>query len=268
MTTWSVAVGVAVVAAIAAPARIAGAQSINVSFGHTSDGPAASYAAAGTAGVWNTVTGIDGSTFDMVGLDGHATGVTMTQSPTTTTLSGSDPSVSGDDAKLLNTGLDTTGAETCLAFAGMAAGDYEVLVYAWTPNQPSVKSRTRQDSAPATIDVGGAWTGDHVEGVTYARYMVTVGHDGALPAHSGLAPNMPSAALNGVQIRSLSQQTGGGDAGVTEAGDAGTTSGGGGMMSGGGGCSTTGTGDTNSWAMIALVMLALSYTRSESLRSP
>lgn len=211
------------VLAIAAPA---GAQSINVSFGHDSGAPSASYAAAGGAGTWNAVTGVAGSSFDLVAVDGSPSGVTVSQSPTTTVLTATDGTVSGDDATLLDNGLVTTGAETCLMFANVAAGTYEVLVYAWVPGQASVLSRTRQDEAPSTIDVGGAWTGAHVEGVTYARYVVTVDGTGMLPAHSGLVPGAPSAALNGVQIRPFDSGGGGGGGGGGT--DAGTAGGGGG----------------------------------------
>ena len=199
----------------AAPAS---AQSVNVNFS-AGPAPSATYAAAGAAGTWNAVTGIAGTTFKLVGLDGSKTPITVSQSPTTTLLTDTDPSVTGDDATLLDTGLVTTGAETRLAFNGFQPGTYEVLVYAWVPNGPTVKSRTRQDEAPTTIDVGGAWTGAHAVGVTYARYVVTVGNDGNLPAHSGLVPGQPSAALNGIQIRPLPDVES--DAGVGAADDAG-----------------------------------------------
>jgi hypothetical protein len=199
------------------------AQSINVSFGHSSGGPSSSYAAAGAAGVWNTITGISNSSVPLVAIDGSTTGVTVSQSPTTTLITDPDPSITGDDGALLNYGLDTSGAETCLFFNGFQAGTYEVLIYAWLPNQSTVKSRTRQDEAPSTIDVGGVWTGAHVAGVTYARYVVTVSQGAQLPAHSGLVPGSPNAALNGVQIRPLSS---GPDAGSgADAGEHGTDAG-------------------------------------------
>ena len=222
-------------------ASSASAQSINVNFSEAGSTPSSSYAAAGGAGMWNTVTGLAGQTFTLFATDGSPTGVTVIQQPTATLITTTDPSVSGDDAILLNHGLVTTNQETCLAFSNMHAGSYEVLVYAWLPLQPTVKSRTRQDEAPSTIDVGGAWPGHHEEGITYARYMVQVSSDGMLPAHSGLAPNAPAAALNAVQIRLLSQGADGAPVGL----DA-TTGGGnnpdGGLGGGGGGhggCATT-----------------------------
>jgi len=222
------------------------AQTLNVNFAPAGRTPSASYGAAGTAGTWSTVTGIAGPAYDLVGIDGAPSGVTMTQSPTTTLLATSDPSVSGDDATLLDNGLVTSGDETCLMFSGMQPGSYEVFIYAWLPNQAAVRSRTRQDEAPSTIDVGGAWTGSHVEGVTYARYVVTVGSDGNLPAHSGLVPGAPEAALNAVQIRPLGSG-GGGDDGGGGGGDAGTET------SHGGGCAATnGAGPLGLLALLGL----------------
>ena len=228
-----------VIAAIVALAAVADAQSINVNFAPAGNTPSPGYAAAGAAGTWNTVTGIAGTTFELVATDGSPSGVTLSQSPTTTLLATRDPSVTGDDATLLDNGLVTTGAETCLTFQGFHPGSYEVLIYAWLPGQPGVKSRTRQDEAPATKDVGGAWPGMHAEGTTYARYVVTVGADGVLPAHSGLVPGAPDAALNGVQIRPLSAT--GGDAGAASA-DGGLA----GADAGAGGAATSDGGTTSS----------------------
>lgn len=252
----------AVIGALSLVPALASADAINVSFGGSAaDAPSPTYAAAGGAGTWNSVSGVAGPAYQLVGTDGAPTNISVTQSPTATVLSTTDPSVSGDDAKLLDTGLVTTGAETCLMFTGFAAGQYEVLIYAWLPNQPTVLSRTRQDEAPSTVDVGGAWSGHHAENVTYARYVVTVGSDGNLPAHSGLAPGQTSAALNGVQIRPLSATTppdgapdagggGGGGGGVVD--DAGTTT----SSSHHGGCSAGGAP-----GLVVLAVLALRRRR-------
>src|ERR1700689_2295377 len=95
--------------AVAGPAS---AESINVNFGDAATAsPESTYAAAGGAGEWNTITGIAGPTYNLVATDG-TTGITMSQSPTTTLLTATDASVSGDDAKLLNHGLVTTDEET------------------------------------------------------------------------------------------------------------------------------------------------------------
>jgi hypothetical protein len=241
----------AALAVVAVGAGVAHGQSINVSFGHGSGGPSSSYAAAGAAGVWNSVTGIAGSSFKLVAIDGSPSSVSVSQGPTSTVFTTADPSVSGDDAALLDSGLVTGGAETCLFFDGFQAGTYEVLIYAWLPNQPGVKSRTRQDQASSTIDVGGAWTGAHAEGVTYARYVVTVDSSGKLPAHSGLVPGASASALNAVQIRLI--------------GDAPPESpNGGGAPPQKGGCSYAG-GDLGP---SVLILLALPFALLRRRRSP
>jgi MYXO-CTERM domain-containing protein len=100
--------------------------------------------------------------------------------------------------------------------------------------------------------------------VTYARYVVELGSDAALPAHSGLATGMPSAALNGIQIRPLAAMPV--DAGVAPtidapangetSGDAGTTT----MTSAPshGGCATDG---RNGWFAAVVVALGLARRR-------
>src|SRR5215813_341006 len=195
-------------AALVGVEDLARAQAFNIDFGTAANKPADTYAAAGLPGVWNGIEGQSGTTYALVGLDGRPTGVTLTQSGATSLISTSDSSVSGDDAALLDDALITTNAsqEVCLGIHGLSPGTYEVLIYAWMPNAPTVKSRARQDLSTMTIDVGGAWTGSHVEGVTYARWVLTIDSSGFLGSHSGIVPNaLPSngAALNGVQIRPL-----------------------------------------------------------------
>jgi hypothetical protein len=51
--------------------------------------------------------------------------------------------------------------------------------------------------------VGGAWTGQHAAGVTYARHLVQV-TDGTMGSHSGIPSGgspIVGAALNGIQLR-------------------------------------------------------------------
>src|SRR6516162_3661320 len=147
-------------AALVGLEHLARAQAFNIDFGTAANKPAATYAAAGLPGVWNGIEGQSGTTYPLVGLDGQPTSVTLTQSGATSLISMSDPSVTGNDAALLDDALITNiaGQEVCLGIHGLAPGTYEVLIYAWMPNAPSVKSRARQDLSTMTIDVGGAWT--------------------------------------------------------------------------------------------------------------
>src|SRR5438445_993169 len=104
----TLAKAVALVAACAGSAHADAGVSlaaINVSFGPPGNAPPATYAAAGRAGVWNRVAGQAGTTYPLVGIYGEATNVTLSQSPSTTLLAGTDPSVTGDDAKLMENAL-------------------------------------------------------------------------------------------------------------------------------------------------------------------
>jgi hypothetical protein len=185
------------------------AQSLNVKFGAAGQGPGDTYAAAGLAGRWNIVQGQSSPqvTYNLLGLDGSATGVTLTQYGGNL-MSLSDAQVTGDDGKLLNGELITfdPGLESCLMVSGLEPGTYEVLMYAWMPGRPAVKSRVRHDLSSMTVDVGGTWTGSHVEGVTYARHILTIDSSGYLGSHSGIVPGADAsmgAALNGFQLRKM-----------------------------------------------------------------
>lgn len=191
------------------------AQSFNIDFGDEADCPSSSYEAAGLPGLWNafvcydSVPDTSAQPFDdqLVDLHGWATNVSVHEYGGTHILSANDPSVSGDDAKLLNDGLLTYSIpiKTCLYFNGLQNGDYEVLTYAWMPNQPSVIQRVFHDNTVGSAFVGGTWTGAHVEGVTYGRHIVTV-TNGFMGPHIGI-PNFGNAAdggaLNGMQLRQL-----------------------------------------------------------------
>ena len=163
-------------------------------------------------GVWNSIEGEHTPfwdpqvIYDLVDVHGNPTGVTLYQFGGTDVIAATDPSVGGDDAILLNDALvtQTTNLESCLFIDGLANGTYEVITYAWMPNNPFTLSRVRHDFTPEVVDVGGVWPGGHVEGVTYARHLVEV-TTGFMGSHSGILPlggnPVVGAALNGIQIR-------------------------------------------------------------------
>ncbi len=186
-------------------------QSFNIDFTRDGDGPSASYAGAGQAGFWNAVDPPNfGATVPLSGLDGAPTGVTIVN------LGGAElPTFlgpianEGDDRSLMNDCLITrnAGLESCIFFAGLAPGMYEVTIYAWMPESPSILSWATVDEAPGTGQlVGGAWAGGHELGVTYSRHTAEVLEDGRLRTHSGIAAGADAAlgaAMNGLQIRLL-----------------------------------------------------------------
>lgn len=197
-----------------------GAQSFNIDIGQAGAAPPDSYAAAGHAGHWLSLPATQGVTVtNLVDVNGNATGVIMTQVGGTQTLLVNDPDLSGDDATLMNDFLIThTTTENCLFFSQMQAGEYEVLIYARMPAQPTVFSRTHVDQEPGSPYqlVGGPWPGHHQENVSYSRHIAFVaatGPDaGKLGTHSGVAPGgsfAVGAAMNGVQIRRIVGDTNG-----------------------------------------------------------
>ncbi len=193
------------------PAPSALGQSINIDFGQPDAGPSSTYGGAGRPGVWNSIEGQHTPfrdpqvIYDLVDVHGNPTGVTLHQFGGTDLIAAADPSVSGDDAILMNDALvtHTTNLESCLFINGLANGTYEVITYAWMPNNPFTLSRVRHDFTAGLVDVGGLWPGAHVEGVTYARHLVEV-TTGFMGSHSGIVPlgnPVVGAALNGIQIR-------------------------------------------------------------------
>lgn len=201
--------------ALGAP-TLAFGQAFNIDVGQPLSGPAPGHAAAGLAGVWNAIpvthmtpfmTGRHPDDFMLVDIHGNQTGVGLHQYGGMDLTSLSDPSVSGQDALLMNDVLITHSAslETCVYLNGLQDGLYEVIVYAWMPNQPTVMQRVRFDYIPETEDVGGAWPGQHMEGVTFSKYTVNV-VNGFIGLHVGIPPGGDTgigAAWNGMQLRPL-----------------------------------------------------------------
>ena len=160
----------------------AGAQHFNLDF----DDPfgvgatcASTYAAAGTAGTWNSIDAGVGPTFNLVDKSGAATGVTFDTGPQMIfPFSFANAAFGGEDGNLMQDLVWSGGAlGGTMTFTGLANGDYTVLTYAMAPD--SKAGGLTDVSSPQSLDgvqtIGGAlWTGAHVEGATYAKHHVTV----------------------------------------------------------------------------------------------
>ncbi len=195
-------------------AAMANGQSFNIDFGPSDEGPPAEYAAAGLPGVWNAVeaehTSIGNPTalYQLVDLDGNLTDVTLHQFGGMDLQSMDDPSVTGNDAILMNDTLIThdQNLETCMFINNLEPGTYEVISYGWMPNHPNQLANIRLDFVTETFDIGGEWPGQHVEGITYAVHIVEVTQSGFMGTHSGNVPGADleiGASYNGMQIRKL-----------------------------------------------------------------
>jgi hypothetical protein len=184
------------------------AQSFNIDFGDPASGPSPTYAAAGLPGYWNAILGDTSTYYTLNDLSGTPSSVVLWQTGAAGSISESDPSVSGDDAALLDDGLITytQGVDSCFFFSGLQPGTYELLTYAWRPNHPTEQAKSFVDNTPGIEITGGAWPGHHVHGVTYARHIVTVDSGGTMWAHSGLAVGADTsvgAVCNGMQLRRI-----------------------------------------------------------------
>jgi len=203
----------ALVLAVAGDVR---AQSFNFDFGPPDSGPPATYAAAGSAGYWNSIPAAHGTnTPGLRDLAGNVTGVSISQIGGFSLLTQNDPLVTGDDAVLLDDFLVTYSPtlETCIYLNGLQAGTYEVLIYARMPD-PQVLSYASVDQEPGFphYSVGGAWSGNHALLASYSRHVAVVGPAGDLDLHSGVVPGAQpalGAALNGLQVLRLDVFTNG-----------------------------------------------------------
>lgn len=201
----------AIAASIACAAPLS-AQSFNLDFGEPTAAPSSSYAAAGLPGYWNAIHADSWIDYILNDVSGSVTSVHFQQAGAAGLIAENDPSVSGDDALLMNDGLITYtyGVDCCFYFNGLEPGVYELITYAWRPNHPTLLASSHVDNTLGVEISGGAWPGAQVHGVTYAREIVTVPANGLMVAHSGLALGsdpVVGAVCNGMQLRRIDQHT-------------------------------------------------------------
>ncbi len=187
-------------------ASAARGQSLNIAFGAGSP-PTDLYGAAGLAGRWNEVGVLPAyQRAPLVDLAGAPIAAQIYMVAATATLHASPAGLSGDDAALMDNMLlghnDPT--DECFWIENLVDGDYEVLMYAMTPNDSTLMTRVRVDNGtPGPTYVGGGWPGHQAAGITYQRF--TVASFGGLVAfHAGLAGAYVQSGVNGVQFRLIS----------------------------------------------------------------
>ena len=180
---------------------------MNIEIGEPGSGPPATYAAAGRAGEWNNMLAAHGTTEGgLVDLQGNPTPVTLRQIGGLELLVDADPTITGNDALLMDDFLVTYDSvlESCIFLDNMQPGTYEVLIYARMPD-PAVFSYTDVDQEPGNPHsiVGGTWPGAHGELISYSRHLSIVDASGQLNLHSGVVPAADpdfGAALNALQV--------------------------------------------------------------------
>jgi hypothetical protein len=177
---------------------------INIALGPTGSAPSATYAAAGLPGVWNDIgLTANGQRVPLVGLDGIPIAADIRQIGATSVLQSDDPATTGDDAALLDSMVLSFSdpLDACYWIDNLPNAAYIVTLYALTPNDPDLLSPVRvDDGTPGSTPVGGAWTGTHIQGVSYQSFVVEVtGNEIGL--HSGIPGGNIQSGLNGIQIR-------------------------------------------------------------------
>jgi hypothetical protein len=185
---------------IAFCASEAAAQSFNVDIGDPLDPvPANTYAAAAAqAGEWNAISA--GTDAPLVDLAGVLTTVTLTTGSNSFDFYSNNPATTGDDEALLDDAADVFPAPETYTISGLSDGDYEIFTYAWAPDSDFDHLDVEVVGSPDPIqNVGGAWTGSHVQGVTYARHRVTVA-GGSTVTINFIEFNLELMTVNGMQI--------------------------------------------------------------------
>jgi hypothetical protein len=164
--------------------------------------PSNTYGAAGAAGSWNALDGTPGANISgLIDTAGNVSGASVTITGGSGNFSFNNVATTGDDEALMDD-LQDVGAPPGVAtldFAGLFNGTYTVRTYAWAPddriNLTTTVTVTGGMGGAQTL--GGAWTGSHVAGSTYAQHTVDVS-DGTLQVQAAAALGFGS--LNGIQL--------------------------------------------------------------------
>lgn len=116
----------------------ASAQSLNIDYGDGFGTPPAAYPAAGLPGHWNTLTGEPGIAESLVDLDGKPVVATVIR-PAGVIEAVNDGKTGGSDEQLMDEGVvNVNDVVKWFRFADLESGRYQVIVYAWPPDQRAV----------------------------------------------------------------------------------------------------------------------------------
>jgi len=160
-------------------ATSATAQSVNVDFSNNGVGLPSSFGAAGSPGTWNAVApAFNGPALPLVDTAGNPTSVTVELLSGTAISTESDPALTGDPATLLLDGYWAPDFVQSMRVQGLAAGNYNVTVYAWVPFFSNGLTTFLAPDGIGTI--GGAYAGGLTEGVTHRTVTATVSGNGIL----------------------------------------------------------------------------------------
>ena len=179
----------------------ANAQSFNVDYGTQFGAPPTSYgAAAGQAGFWNEISGLEEGAVSLVDVDGRKTEVTIVPSLPFGQAGFDQPATVGDDQALMDDYFDLHSVPATFEIGGLTAGTYAVYTYLWAPDEPAFRTSLSVAGRPARL-IGGAWPGGFHEGITHSRDVAHVDEGQSLVL---AVFGIPKGTLNGLQLVKLS----------------------------------------------------------------
>ncbi|MCA9305676.1 MAG: PEP-CTERM sorting domain-containing protein [Phycisphaerales bacterium] len=172
---------------------------INIDFGTQFGTPGAGHgAAAAQPGIWNAITATTGSV-PLNDIAGAPSGASIALPAGNFAFSFNNAGTSGDFEALLDDGLDLGAAPATDTFVvtGLAAGNYQVYVYAWAPDSTTFITSTSVNGSPGATS-GGAFGGNYAAGITHNVFNVTL--SAGQPLNIMTTTISGFATLNGIQI--------------------------------------------------------------------
>ncbi len=193
------AIGAAVVALMGTAASASSL--INIDFSTDFTSPAATYgAASGQTGFWNAIPAMTGGAgIALNDISGGASGASITAATTQFDFSFNNAGTSGDDEALMDDFLDLggTGALDTFTVTGLAAGNYQVYVYAWGADDGTFSTGVSVNGSAQQAS-GGVWPGGFAAGVTHNVFNVSLASGQPLVIDTATLNGFGS--LNGIQI--------------------------------------------------------------------
>jgi len=163
--------------------------------------------AAGQAGVWNEIDMEKaGIPFALTDTSGGATGASLVYFESGNgNKAFDDPATTGGDGLLLDDCVEVgsaLGDQVRFQISGLAAGTYDLYVYAWSPEDPALGLTRVEVGSPgsgAQTCGGAAWSGAHVLGATYVVATVDA-PNGLIEFRVGVESAGLPASCNGIQL--------------------------------------------------------------------
>jgi hypothetical protein len=182
---------------------------LNIDFDDGGSRPDSSYAAAGQAGFWNLLDGLDetpvGGFIDGQGLSPPwLSELTLSADQGMGTTSPHAQPFSHEDADLLGDYLVSGRNDAEILLAGLPEGDYSLLLYfvgRQDYSRATDASLTVGSTAPQATTVSGTWGDEFAENISHARFTFTVGAEDPVSI-SFSSPG--DAFINGLQLSATS----------------------------------------------------------------